>query len=187
MPHRPPATRLRRRATIGLVLGSTLCLAGCARIEVVHLAPLSWTLDANSERHLSSYPSWFPQETAHVPFLYKTVRTPDTVFLQLSARAVRTQSGPDPQIGAITIRSLSYRPANGDAVRLLTDHKGHFWMQGDDIPGARKSSPIRCSEGESITVTATLTLNDVDYQREGVTRCAVRTRTVPLLLHAMAS
>lgn len=65
----PLPSRMRRWLRAALGIGVALWATGCVRYDVMFYEPLTWDLDGRNELHLSSYPSWFPRESAHVPFL----------------------------------------------------------------------------------------------------------------------
>lgn len=176
----------RRAAMVSAVAALMLATTGCVRHEVVHYTPLTWDLDGKSELHISSYPSWFPKETSSVPFLHKTVRTPESIYFQVFIREAGTRAGANPHLRSILIRSFTYQLAGRPAVQLIADYDQNFWAQ--DQAGSRrdKSEPVPCLPGQPIRVSIALEVNGVEYAQQGEMSCAVRERTGLLLAHALA-
>lgn len=183
---------MTRSFTTGRIAILPVCVAigallgGCVRYEVVHYAPLTRMLDGKSELHISSYPSWFPRETSNVPFLHKTVRTPESVYFQVFVRDAEKQAGPNPHVESIRIRSFAYRRPGLEPVQLISDYDEAFWMQGQPQYNPNKTEPVPCLPGLPIDITISLTLNGVDYAFEDTMICAEKTRTGSLIVHTFA-
>lgn len=186
MPNLSEAVRCTRHPGAAMLLAVAILLSGCVRYEVLHYTPITLQLDGKSELHISTYPSWFPREISHAPYLYKTVRTPESVYFQVFVRAAGTRAGANPHIQSVRIRSFSYQRPGVEPVQLISDLDEGFWMQGDSAPEDR-TPPAPCEPEQPITVQISLELNGENYQFEGKSRCAVRRRTGLLLAHAMAN
>ena len=152
---------------------------------ILEYQPLTRSLDGKSELHISTYPAGFPRETSRVPFLYKALRTPESVYFQVFVRAVGKKSGPNPHIESIRIRSFSYQFPDQDPVELISDYDGYFWMQGNPKYEPGESSPVPCNENQYLQVRIDLEINGQDYLFEEQLQAAARRNTLPLLLYSL--
>ena len=175
-----------RRTSLSLVLlGASFGLGGCVRYEVVHYLPLELPLDATHTLRISTYPSWFPRETDHVPFLYKTVRTPETVHFQVWVQSDAAASGAKPATDTVRIDDFSYELPGQSPVRLIADFDGHFWMQDQPQYNPNKTTPVPCLPGKPVSVHVSLSVDQTAYVFDRELPCAVRERTGSLLVHAL--
>lgn len=180
------ATQCRILTAVAVAACASI-LSGCVRYEVVHYTPLTFDLDGQSELHISSYPSWFPRETTHVPFLYKKLRTPASVYFQVFVKDADIQSGRNVHAQSVRIRSFNYQRPGEPEVQLISDYESNFWMQDQPTYNLKKSSPVPCEVGKPIQISIALEINDQAYAFERQMICAERRRTGSLLLHALAA
>ena len=78
---------------LGALVPVLLATAGCMDATILEYQPLTPELDGKSELHISTYPSGFPGETSSIPFLYKALRTPESVYFQVFVRDAEKKSG----------------------------------------------------------------------------------------------
>jgi hypothetical protein len=183
---RIPASRFRSAVRLGIV-ALALLGAGCVQYEVVHYPSITRTLDGKSELHISTYPSGFPREVAEIPFIRKTVRTPESIFFQVYVRDAERRSGPNPHVESVRIRSFAYTLPNQAPIRLIVDHDRNFWAQDQDGRQPGKSVPVPCIPGQAIGIDISLELNGVDYAFEDETTCSERTSSGWLIVHAFSN
>ena len=180
-------SRHRRDTVLRLaLLAASASVAGCVRYEAVEFRPQNWNLDGRNELRISSYPSWFPEETSRIPFLYKKTRTPETVYLQIHVRDLETKAGIDTDVQTVRIVSLSYQQEAEAPIVLLSDHASNFWMQGQSANTAEIRQPVKCVPDHSINVHVSLEVNGRAYSFDAETPCVVRSRIGSLLVDAFA-
>ena len=73
------------RQCAGIVL-LCLLLQGCTDTTVGYYGPITLPVDHGNELHISTYSADFPDQEAHIPFLYRRFRTPDQVYFQVFVR-----------------------------------------------------------------------------------------------------
>ena len=159
--------------------------AGCMEATVLAYEPLTRDLDGDSELYISTYPSGFPQQTASVPFLYKALRTPASVYFQVFVRDAEKRAGPNPHIESARIHSFSYRFPGQEPVVLLEDFDGYFWMQGDPSQSQSTDKAVPHDDSWYLQLRIELTVNGVDYMIEEQVHATQRRDIRPLLLHAL--
>jgi hypothetical protein len=182
---RTPPSRRHQPASIGVVAAALLSV-GCVRYEVVHYTPITMALDGRSELHISSYASWFPDEHSVIPFIYKTVRTPESIYFQVFVRDAETKAGPNPHVQSVRIHSFTYAPPNQPPTRLIVDYDQNFWMQDQPQYNPGNTAPVPCIPGQSIDVSISLELNGVDYAYSEKMECATRKRSGLLIVDALS-
>ena len=158
---------------------------GCMQATVLEYGPLVRSLDGKSELSISTYPAGFPRETSSVPFLYKALRTPESVYFQVFVRGVDKKSGPNPHIDSIRIHSFSYQFPGQEPVELLSDFDGNFWMQGNPQYDPGESAPVPHNEHWYLQLKVDLTVNGQNYQFDERVDAAARRNSLPLLFHAL--
>ena len=131
---------------------------------VQYYGPITVPVDDGNELHISTYPADFPDQEAHVPFLYRKLRTPDRVYFQVFVREKGKEAGPNPNIESIVIRSFSYYFPGREPTELLADYEGNFWMQGQPNYDPVGAAPIPFNEHWYLQVRLDLQVNGVDYQ-----------------------
>ncbi|MFZ5636036.1 MAG: hypothetical protein ACOY82_05555 [Pseudomonadota bacterium] len=146
-----------------VVIGLAAALAGCVDIHVIEYAPVSVVLDDRNELQITTYPSWFPRETAGVPYLKKTVRTPDSVYFQVYVKDPRVDAGPNPNAASIRIESFSYQQEGRPPVVLMEDYDSYFWMQDNPEYNKGDRTPVPCVPNRPITIAISLVLNGKRY------------------------
>jgi hypothetical protein len=158
---------------------------GCMDSTILEYQPLTRSLDGKSELHISTYPAGFPRETLSIPFLYKALRTPESVYFQVFVRAVDKKAGPNPNIETIRIRSLTYQFPGQNPVELITDYNGYFWMQGSPKYNPGGSSPVPFNENWYMQLRIDLTVNGQNYLIDEEVQAVARRNIRPLLLYAL--
>lgn len=168
----------------GAVL-TCLLMQGCTDITVQYYGPITLPVDDRNELHISTYPADFPDQEAHIPFLYRRLRTPDQVYFQVFVREKGKEAGRNPLIESIKIRSFSYHFPSQEPFELLADYDGYFWMQGQPNYNSGGSQPIPFNEHWYLYVQIDMNVNGVDYKFDeridGNTRRSLR----PLILWSL--
>ena len=184
------APRLKSRVAPRTVAyaAAILCgflMQGCMNATILEYQPLTRSLDGQSELHISTYPAGFPRETSSVPFLYKKLRTPESVYFQVFVRAADKKAGPNPHVESIRIRSFSYQFPGQGPVELLSDYDGHFWMQGNPAYDPGEHVPVPCLENGFLQLKIDLVVNGQNYRFDEQVKAAARRNSLPLLLHVL--
>src|SRR5690606_23685159 len=144
------------------------------KITVVEYGPLTRPLDSKNELHISTYPAWFPRETKSVPFLYRALRTSDSVFFEVFVREAGKAGGRNPNVDSILIHSFSYGFPGQDSVVAITDYRENFWQQGDPKNDARIRKAVMHSEGWYLQLRMHMTLNGQEYRIDEVVHANTR-------------
>ncbi|HET6565645.1 MAG TPA: hypothetical protein VFG52_09560 [Xanthomonadales bacterium] len=160
-PHR--IQRLKCLVLTATVMLLAFMLQACVDVTVHSYESLTYDLDGRNELHISTYPAGFPRETSSIPFLYKAVSTPDSVYFQLYVRDQQKKSGPNPNIDSIHIRSFSYYFPGQEPVTLVSDYDEYFWMQDNPQQNPAKSPPAPYDEHWYLYVRVDMTINGKDY------------------------
>lgn len=171
------------RLAAALVLAALL--GGCVDIRRREYTPVTVGLDGRSELHISTYPSFFARETSDIPFLKKTVRTPESVFFQVFVRDAQQKAGPNPHIATIRIESFSYQLPGQTPVILIQNHDSHFWMQGDPKLNPDKPTPVPWVEDQRLLIEVSLVVNGKPYALKTEMVAVERQSTGFLPFHAM--
>lgn len=158
---------------------------GCMDATICEYQPLTRSLDGKNELHISTYPSGFPRETASIPFLYKALRTPDSVYFQVFVRDAGEKSGPNPNIHSIHIRSFTYQFPGQEPVNLISDYDHYFWMQGSPKYHPGGSAPVPFNEHWRLRLRMDLSVNGEDYRIDEQVEAAERRNIRPLILYAL--
>jgi hypothetical protein len=171
--------------TLGAPILLVSAAAGCMDATILEYQPLTLELDGKSELHISTYPSGFPRETSSIPFLYKALRTPESVYFQVFVRDAEKKSGKNPHVESITIHSFTYEFPGQPPVRLIADYGHNFWMQGDPQYNADDHAPVPFDEHWYLRLKIDLTLNGRQYAFDRQVNAAERKNLRPLLLYAL--
>ncbi len=162
-----------------------LLAQGCLDTTTLEYEPLTHALDDRNELHVSTYPAGLPRQTSSIPFLYKALRTPDSLYFQVFVRDADRRSGPNPNIDSIRIESFSYRFPGQDPVELMADYDDYFWMQGSPRYDRSDSMPVRWGEGWYLELRIDLTVNGEHHLVEQRVDAGSRRRLYPLILYAL--
>jgi hypothetical protein len=158
-------------------------LGGCVDIHKREYAPITVALDDRNELHISTYPSWFPSETSEIPFLKKTVRTPESVYFQVFVRDAEKKAGPNPHVETILIKSFSYQLAGRAPVVLIENHDAYFWMQNNPNDNKGDQAPVPWVKGQPLTIAISLVLNGRTHELKTEMQAVERKSTRSLLAH----
>ena len=138
-------------------------IQGCVNSTRLEYKPLTRNLDGKNELHISTYPSGFPQETTNIPFMYKTRRSPESVYFQVFVRDIDKKMGKNPNIESINIHSFSYQFPGQAPVELLSEYEDNFWMQGSPKGNTERSAPVPYGENWYLALKINLTVNGKKY------------------------
>ena len=162
-----------------------LLLQGCLDTTVQFYGPVTLPVDDGNELHISTYPADLPDQEAHIPFLYRRLRTPDQVYFQVFVREKGKEAGPNPNIESIKIRSFSYHFPGQEPRELIVDYDGNFWMQGQPNYNPGGSEPIPFYEHWHLQVQVDMNVNGVDYKFDQRMDANTRRSFRPLILWAL--
>ena len=167
---------------LGLV---TICLAGCAKFTKYEYESHVFPLDEYNELVISTFPSWYPETKSRIPFLFKSLHAPQSVYFQFFVRAAGTTAGRNPNIESIHVRNFSYEFPGQTPVVLIEDYSEGFWQQGQADYNSKELEPVRCFEGWYVLVKFDLVLNGVAYSGEDVLHAREVSRVYPLINDAL--
>lgn len=171
----------------GVCLTASLMLAvllgGCVDVRNREYVPVTVRLDDRNELDISTYPSWFPSETSDIPFLKKTLRTPDSVYFQVFVRDAEKKAGPNPHVDSILIKSFSYQIAGRAPVILIENYDTYFWMQDQPNDNAGERAPVPWVEGQRLNIAISLVLNGKAHELKTEMLAVERKSTGSLLAH----
>ena len=159
-------------------------LQGCMKATVFSYEPLTRALDGKSELHISTYPADIARSVSGVPFLWKEVRSPNSVYFQVFVREAGRTAGKNPHVESITIHSFSYAFPGQAPVELMTDYDRSFWMQGSPEYNPDGDAPVPVHESWYVNVEIDLTLNGQRHRIEDQVHAAKRESLRPLLVEA---
>lgn len=169
---------------VGIVL-VCLLMQGCTDTTVQYYGPITLPVDDGNELHISTFPADFPDQEAHVPFLYRRLRTPDQVYFQVFVREKGKKGGRNPNVDSITIRSFSYHFPSQEPTQLIADYDENFWMQGQPNYDPGGSEPVPFNEHWHLRVQLDMTVNGVDYTFDERIDANTRRSVRPLFLRAL--
>jgi hypothetical protein len=158
-------------------------LGGCVDIHRREYAPVTVALDDRNELHISTYASSFPSETSDIPFLKKTVRTPESVYFQVFVRDAEKKAGPNPHVDTILIKSFSYQLAGRAPVVLIENYDRNFWMQDQPNDNPNERTPVPWVKGQPLTIAISLVLNGKTHALKTDMQAVERKSTGSLLAH----
>ena len=141
-------------------------------------------LDGKSELKISTYPSDIARSVSRVPFLWKEVRSPNTVYFQVFVRQVG-KAGRNPHVESIMIHSFSYAFPGQEPVELISDYDQNFWMQGSPEYNPTGDPPVPVDEAWYVDLNIELTLNGQRYRFDERVDAASKESLRPLLLEAL--
>jgi hypothetical protein len=162
-----------------------LLLHGCTDTTVQYYGPITLPVDDGNELHISTYPADFPDQEAHIPFLYRRLRTPDQVYFQVFVREKGKEAGRNPNIESIKIRSFSYHFPGQKPIELIADYDDNFWMQGQPNYNPGGSEPIPFNEHWYLRVQLDMNVNGVDYKFDERIDANTRRSFRPLILWSL--
>lgn len=177
--------RVRRSFTATLSVLLALAVQGCMHATVREYEPLTRDLDGKSELHISTYPAGFPRVESSIPFLYKALQTPDSVYFKVFIREAGREAGPNPHVESIEIHSFSYQLPGQDPVPLIAGFEGSFWMQDNPEDNPEGVGAVPFGEQWYLQLSIDLTLNGQRFQVDGRVQATEREYTRPLVLHAL--
>ena len=177
---------LRKVAVLAMSFGTLTALCGCVRYNVVEYPAVAWDLDGRNELRISTYPSWFPRETSSIPFVYKELKTPESVHFQLFVRDIDKTAGSNQNLETVRIHTMAYELAGQTPVELLSDYQSNFWMQDQPQGEEETLPPVPCIPGRSITISVALEVNGQEHSFGAEIPCAIRKRTGSLLVYSIA-
>ncbi len=184
-----PAGLVKSAAALkcALLISVVLLLAGCSRIDYVHLEPFVADIDGKSELAVSTYPADFPKTRSKVPFLYRHSVTKSEHFFQVFIRDGKKKTGNNPHVDSIRIHSFSYRIDDQSEVELLANYDSNFWMQGNPKYNEQYQDDyaVAVDECSTVTVYVSFTLNGEDFEFEGMMTSDAKKRWTPLLFRAL--
>lgn len=168
---------------IASLIALSLALQGCKKWTSHSYETLILPLDGKSELQISTYPSDIARSVSGVPFLWKEVRSPDSVYFQVFVRQVG-RSGPNPYVESITIHAFSYEFPGQEPVPLISDYDQNFWMQGSPKYNPRGGAPVPVNEAWYLDLEIDLTLNGKRYRFKERVNGKKDERLRPLLTEA---
>jgi hypothetical protein len=171
------------KAALALILFLVFGLQGCWRATVFGYEPMTWALDGKSELYISTYPSEIARTVSKTPFLWKEVRSPNSVYFQVFVRQVG-KSGRNPHVESITIHSFSYAFPGQEPVELIADYAENFWMQGSPDYNPDRDAPVPVHEGWYVNLKIDLTLNGQRYRFDDIANATQKEYLRPLLSEA---
>ena len=154
---------------------------GCAKFTKCEYQSHVFPLDEESELVISTFPSWFPKITSRIPFLYKNLHAPQSVYFQFFVRASGTTAGSNPNIESILVRRFSYEFPGQTPVVLIEDYPEGFWQQGQPDYDSKKLEPVQCFDGWHVLATFDLVLNGETFQGEHILYARKVSRIYPLI------
>lgn len=156
---------------------------GCVDVHSPEYAPVIVRLDDHNELYISTYPSWFPSETSGIPFLKKTLRTPESVYFQVFVRDAQEKVGPNPHVDSILIKSFSYQLAGRAPVVLIENYDQEFWMQDNPNYNKRQPVPVPWVKGQPLTIAISFVLNGKAHELKTDMQAVERKSTGSLFAH----
>jgi hypothetical protein len=172
-----------RTLALGTLAVLSAGLQGCQKATVFSYEPLIRALDGKSELHISTYPSDIARSVSGVPFLWKEVRSPNSVLFEVFIRKVGSM-GRNPHVESITIHSFSYAFPGQAPVKLIADYDQNFWQQGSPKYNPDGDAPVPVHEAWYVNLEIDLTLNGQRYRIEDQVHAVTKDSMRPLLLEA---
>ena len=159
--------------------------SGCAKFTKCVYDSHVFPLGEDNELVISTFPSWFPTTQSHVPFLFKSLHAPQSVYFQFFVRATGTIAGRNPNIESILVRNFSYEFPGQTPVVLIENYSDGFWQQGRSDYDSEKVEPVRCFDGWYVKVKFDLILNGTAFKGEQTLYAQEVSRMYPLLNEAL--
>ena len=145
----------------------SVTFSGCSKFTHLKYSSFVRDLDGKSELVISTYPTWHPKRTSHIPFFYESLTSPKEVYFQVFVRDSVKKLGQNPHVKSIRIHSFSVQILNQSKIVLISDYGSNFWMQGQSKDNELDIQPIPYYPDTPIRVDIELTLNGVDYSFKG--------------------
>ena len=172
-----------RMPALGTLAVLVIGLQGCLKATVLSYETLIRALDGKSELYISTYPSDIARSVSGVPFLWKEVRSPDSVYFEVFVRKVG-RMGRNPHVESITIHSFSYAFPGQAPVQLIADYDQNFWQQGSPKYNPDGDEPVPVHEAWYVNLEIDLTLNGQRYRIKDQVQAVEKESKRPLLLEA---
>jgi hypothetical protein len=141
--------------------------SGCSKFTHLKYSSFVRDLDGKSELVISTYPTWYPKRTLHIPFLYENLISPEEVYFQVFVRDSVKKVGQNPNVKSIRIHSFAVQMQNQSKIILISDYESNFWMQGQSKDNKLDVQSIPYYPDTPLRVDIALTLNGVDYSIKG--------------------
>lgn len=167
---------------IALIIASSI---GCAKFTKYEYESHVFPLDDGNELVISTFPSWFPKIKSRIPFLYKNLDAPQSVYFQFFVREKGVKAGRNPNIESIFVRNFSYEFPGQTPVVLIKDYSSGFWQQGQPGYGSENLEPVPCIDGWYVRVKFDLVLNGRAFQGEHVLYAREVSKVYPLVFDAL--
>lgn len=177
----PPVLMLKLFLLAAIIAFSTGCAKSTKCEYVEHVFPL----DDGNELVISTFSSWFPKITSHIPFLYKNLHAPQSVYFQFFVREKGVTAGRNPNIESILVRNFSYEFPGQTSVVLIKDYSSGFWQQGRPEYDSENLEPVPCFDGWHVRVKFDLVLNGRAFQGEHVLHAREVSKVYPLVFDVL--
>ncbi|MDJ0623620.1 MAG: hypothetical protein QNJ17_11680 [Desulfocapsaceae bacterium] len=158
---------------------------GCAKFTKYEYDSHVFPLDEKNELVISTFPSWYPETKSRIPFLFKSLHAPQSVYFQFFVRATGTLAGRNPNIDSIHVRNFSYEFPGQTPVILIEDYSEGFWQQGRADYNSKELKPVLCFDGWYVLIKFDLVLNGVAYTGEHILYAREVSRVYPLIYDAL--
>lgn len=163
----------------------TIFSAGCAKFTKYEYDSHVFPLSEDNELVISTFPSWFPKTQSHIPFLFKSLHAPQSVYFQFFVRATGTTAGRNPNIESIFVRNFSYEFPGQTPVVLIEGYSDGFWQQGRQDYDSGKLEPVPCVDGWYVLVKFDLILNGIAFKGEHMLYAQEVSKMYPLFFDAL--
>lgn len=163
----------------------TVVSVSCAKFTKYEYESHVFPLDENNELVISTFSSWFPKPKSHIPFLYKSLHAPQSIYFQFFIRATGTTAGRNPNIESLLVRNFSYEFPGQKTVTLIENYTDSFWQQGQHDYNSEKLEPVTCVEGWYVRVMFDLILNGITFKGEHVLHAQEVSKMYPLIYDAL--
>ena len=163
----------------------TIFSSGCAKFSKYEYDSHVFPLGEYNELVISTFPSWFPKTQSHIPFLFKILHAPQSVYFQFFVRATGTTAGRNPNIESILVRNFSYEFPGQTPVALIEDYSDGFWQQGQPDYDSEKLEPVPCVDGWYVLVKFDLKLNGIAFKGEHILYAQEVSKMYPLIFDAL--
>ena len=158
---------------------------GCGKFTRYEYDSHVFPLDDGNELVISTFPSWFSQIKSEIPFLYKDLHAPQSVYFQFFVREKGALAGRNPNIESILVRNFSYEFPGQASVVLMKDYSGGFWQQGQPDYDSENLEPVPCIDGWHVRVKFDLVLNGRAFTGEHILYAREVSKVYPLIIDAL--
>ena len=152
---------------LAITISIIITLSGCSKFTHLKYSSFVRDLDGKSELVISTYPTWYPKRTFHIPFFYENLISPEEVYFQVFVRDPVKKIGQNPHVKSIRIHSFAVQMQNQSKIVLISDYGSNFWMQGQSKDNELDVQPIPYYPDAPLRVDIALTMNGVDYSFKG--------------------